>query len=189
MNQIIVAKDRSHLRDLIKEEIDLNGMNCDLNHIDVSKVENMSSLFYGFNFNGDISQWDVSKVTDMSYMFEGTSFNGDISNWDVSSVEDMRLMFKDSNFDQDISNWNINSVDDMDFIFQGTAFSKDLSNWKPYKLQKSINTFFQSKAPIPYWAGFDSNENIINSMNSYELQKELAKELSSNEKIVKKIKV
>jgi hypothetical protein len=37
MNKI-VAKDKEHLNDLIQIEIEQNGPNCDLNHIDVSNV-------------------------------------------------------------------------------------------------------------------------------------------------------
>jgi hypothetical protein len=31
------------------------------------------------NFNGNISEWDVSKVTDMSHMFFKSKFNKNIS--------------------------------------------------------------------------------------------------------------
>ena len=97
MNKII-AKDNEHLKLLIKQEIEKNGPNCDLNHIDVSNVTNMASMFQGSRFNGDISKWDVSNVTDMWRMFYHSKFNGDISKWDVSNVTDMSGMFKYMDF-------------------------------------------------------------------------------------------
>ena len=39
------------------------------------------------NFNQPLDKWDVSKVTNMSVMFYGaTSFNQPLDNWDVSKV-------------------------------------------------------------------------------------------------------
>ena len=41
----VVAKDKEHLKSLIKEAIEKNGEECDLNFIDVSHVTDMSGLF------------------------------------------------------------------------------------------------------------------------------------------------
>jgi uncharacterized protein YlaN (UPF0358 family) len=76
MKPTIIAKDTKHLRELIKQEIRLNGNNSDLNYIDVVLVTDMYGLFKTSDFNGDISQWDVSNVKDMSGMFCNSKFNG-----------------------------------------------------------------------------------------------------------------
>lgn len=102
MTNIIKAND-DNIHEIVEQEILRLGVFADLNHIDVSEVTNMMSLFWGSEFNGDISKWDVSNVTDMSNMFEDSTFNGDISNWDVSSVENMSGMFFRSIFNGDIS--------------------------------------------------------------------------------------
>ena len=107
----VVAKDKEHLRKLIKAAIKKNGQRCDLNFIDVSHVTDMSEIFAESKFNDDISKWAVSNVTKMDRMFSYSKFNGDISKWDVSNVEDMTDMFKDSAFQGDISGWNLANVE------------------------------------------------------------------------------
>ena len=97
MNEL-VAKDKEHLKDLIQEEMKKNGPNCDLNHIDVSNVTNMSYMFWNSQFNGDISKWNVSNVTNMYCMFWLSKFNGDISKWNVSNVICMDFMFNSMDF-------------------------------------------------------------------------------------------
>ena len=105
----LFPKSRFELLKMIRSEIMEKGNNCSLNHIDTSKITDMSTLFFNSYFNGDISDWDVSNVEDMYGMFRGAKFfNGDISKWNVSKVTDMSYMFNKSVFNGDISNWNIN---------------------------------------------------------------------------------
>ena len=110
-------KTKEELEDIIKQKIESEGNECDLNDIDTSNITDMSWLFYSSKFNGDVSKWNVSKVTNMSGVFYSSKFNGDISNWDVSNVEYMNSMFSWSNFNGDISNWNVSNVRDMQAMF------------------------------------------------------------------------
>ena len=101
----LFPKAKDELKSMIEREIDINGYDCDLNHIDVSNVTDMSYVFYDTKFNGDISNWDVSNVKDMSGMFRESEFNGDISNWDVSNVKDMSNMFDKSPLQSNEPKW------------------------------------------------------------------------------------
>lgn len=52
---------KNELLQIIRESQD----DADLNHLDVSRIYDMSELFLALSFNGDISQWDVANVEDM----------------------------------------------------------------------------------------------------------------------------
>ena len=96
---------KEELKALIEQRIEEQGLNCDLNDIDVSKVTDMSKLFSYSEFNGDISKWDVSRVKNMISMFYDSKFTGDISEWDVSNVKRMHNMFKDSPLEGKEPSW------------------------------------------------------------------------------------
>ena len=123
---------KDELKKMIKLEIMYNGNKCSLNHIDVSKITDMSYLFFESEFNGDISKWDVSNVTNMCGMFWSAKFDGDISNWNVSNVTDMSSMFQRSRFtgkNGDISKWDVSSVTKMTKMITDCSLQNNPPKW------------------------------------------------------------
>ena len=144
--QNMQPKNKNELEKLIEQLIEERGDEADLNDIDVSKITDMSQLFYkNQKFNGDISKWDVSNVKDMSYMFCNTVFNGDISSWNVSNVEDMSGMFYESQFNGDISKWDVSNVTNMYGMFSNSEFNDDISKWDVSNVVRMIGMFQSSK--------------------------------------------
>ena len=66
----LFPKSKEELEAMIDSEIASQGYSADLNHIDVSGIEDFSSLFFRrYKFDGDVSRWDVSNAKDMHEMF------------------------------------------------------------------------------------------------------------------------
>ena len=78
-------------------------------------------LFGNGNTSGYLSDWDVSKVTNMSSMFyncKALKTVGNISRWNVSKVTKMsRMFYWCKSFNQDISDWNVSKVKFKTYVF------------------------------------------------------------------------
>jgi surface protein len=154
------VKTKEELQEKIQETIEKTnpeiGDTVDLNHIDVSNIEDMEWLFYHFNsYNFDVSKWDVSNVKNMSFMFEYCDkFNCDLSKWNVSKVTNMYQMFWDcKNFTSDLSNWNVSNVKKMDSMFYNCKkFNCDLSKWDVSCTPKDIFKRCKSLEIKPKWS-------------------------------------
>ena len=166
-------KTTAQLRALIDHVVASDGVFCDLNHIDISGVDDFTELFYRSPFMGDISgwnvshvrcmrgmfeqskfttqfqplglsRWDVSGVTDMSRMFNRSAFDGDLSKWNVANVTTMEGTFWASKFNGDISTWNTENVRDMSHMFDTSCFRGDIARWNTAKVETMDNLFFRS---------------------------------------------
>ena len=146
-------KNKKELQSIIKEEVEQQGPDADLNHIDVSEIDNMYELFHRINKktpvgNIKIDKWDASNVTDMESMFaDCTKFNADLSKWDVSNVMDMQNMFiACENFNSDLSKWDTSNVEYMGFMFAGCEnFNSDLSKWDTSNVISMYSIVYQGK--------------------------------------------
>lgn len=127
--------ERMELNRLIRNEIASRGPTCSLNHIDVSKMTDMSYMFHDLDFQGDISKWNVSNVKRMEFMFYKSTFNGDISNWNVSNVQNMTRMFTSSAFNGDLSKWDMRNVDCLNGMFMRGSYTRELNAWDVQSVQ------------------------------------------------------
>ena len=163
MKTKIIATNET-IQEIVNNEIKKLGLTADLNHIDTSKVTDMSYLFVESNFNGDISQWNVSNVENMSHMFALSNFNKNISQWDVSKVKKMHYMFYKSKFNKNISQWNVSNVETIQCMFSLSKFKQDISNWnfsKVKDMNRVIADDFNTEAII---------NKFINSTDGYYTQ-------------------
>ena len=93
------------------------GPACDLNHLDVSQLSDLSFVFFNYKFTGDVSKWNTENVTDMSNLFRDCTFDGDISGWNTSKATNMDCMFLGSSFSGSIGSWNLAALQSYDSVF------------------------------------------------------------------------
>jgi Mycoplasma protein of unknown function, DUF285 len=147
LGEKIVIRTAHELKSVTWEFVKQKGVRANLNHLDVSRVENFDEVFSGAltHFDGDISAWDMGCATSMIGMFRGSSFRGDISKWNVSNVESMSGMFEDSKFNGDISNWDVGRVKRMGNMFSHSSFAGVLSGWDVSNVIDMHAMFYRSK--------------------------------------------
>ena len=115
------------------ESIDLHGW-------DVSKVENMSGVFYNVGTYGtirkiDIRGWDTSNVTNMNLLFCNTSLEtleeNPVKYLNTSNVTNMSEMFRSSKIDGiDLTTLDTSKTTNMSSMFNATnSTTLDISNF------------------------------------------------------------
>lgn len=128
----------------------VNAVNMDITATDspdLSNITDLTMMFYAcksLKYNASINNWDVSKVTNMSNMFFGTEvFDQPLNDWDVSKVTSMNNMFaRTKKFDRPLFNWKTNNVIDMSYMFYfATAFNKSLNDWDVSKVRTMKHMF------------------------------------------------
>lgn len=145
----ILATNKNHLVQLIKNAILEHGFCCDLTHIDTSAIKNMDDLFskkYGFEqFAGDITTWNVSNVTTMRGTFKNSLFNGILNHWDVSSVKNFTSTFEASIFQNSLSDWKPSSALSMERMFACSKFNQSINAWDVSSVDNFSSMFDKSE--------------------------------------------
>ena len=131
---------KEQLQEYLKSEIKRQGENVSIRNLDVSLIDDLSSLFVNIADGVktlDLSGWKTSNVTDMSWMFGGckTLESLDLSGWDVSNVKTMNDMFACcENIEYlDITDWDTSKVKNMTRMFFGRPVPDEVINNKIIK--------------------------------------------------------
>lgn len=125
--------------------------NLNIDGINTSNVWSMAGMFGCEDSGAtpknpiDFSKIDVSKVTDMSYMFFRSNFSSiDLSSWNTKNLKYGGHLFsgaiKPKNID--LSSWNVNNLLGADNMFSyAGAEHINLSGWQSAKLVDTSNMF------------------------------------------------
>lgn len=111
--------------------------NLDLSTFNTSNVNNMNSMFRGFNNSSellDLSSFNTSNVIDMGYMFSNCkSETINVSSFNTSNVRNMGYMFEGCSALRtiDVSGFNTSNVNDFSQMFGSCSRLEelDLSNF------------------------------------------------------------
>lgn len=163
-----VIKNNTELLSRVRQEIKENGPECDLNHLDVSYIEDFSYCFYNTDFNGYIDEWDTSNGVHFDYMFAKSKynrpiyfntknavslsamflqsqFNQPLFHLKTTKVVDFSLMFALSPFNQDIQSWDLENGDNFDMMFYQSKFNQPLENFRFKKKDISMYAMLARK--------------------------------------------
>lgn len=151
-----------YLKQIVNNEIAKNGLDADLNYIDVSEVSDFSYAFTDYSmFCGDVSEWDVSAGKNFSFMFGGCEdFNCDISQWDMSNAIKAKGMFSYCrSFNQDLSRWDVSNIVYAERMFANCfSFVSNVGNFNFYSLEQCEAMFINCSK---------FNQDVSNFMNGH----------------------
>lgn len=156
----VEAKSKTHLSSLIYLAISKYGPEVDLNFIDVSKVSDMSFLFFMSPFKGDISKWNISSDADITDMFKGSQLeeerkipvlkNFDISGSPVVAKNERHLKslvhLAISKYGPcvDLNFIDVSNVSVMDEMFDESPFDGNISKWNVSNVKSMKGMFCHS---------------------------------------------
>ena len=136
----IKVESKDQLQSIIQERYNNNNSFLDLTDIDISELDNLSSIFGILNNVEvvDISGWDTSNVTTIAYIFSHCiklkKIIG-IENLDVSKLEKANFMFSgcENLVELDLTNWNPVSLQNARQMFYNCSnlkIIKNIENWQ-----------------------------------------------------------
>lgn len=150
----------------------------DVSDINMSRVKDMSYMFYGGKYKSIIEKilgdFDTSNVENMSHMFEN-SFDSsltpqtpiDFSRFNTSKVKDMSSMFKGSRLPSiDLRGLDTSNVENMEEMFYGMqkTTSVNLANLDVRKVS-NMNTLFTYSAALQTLNVSNWKNDLITNMN------------------------
>ena len=135
----IKVESKDQLEAIIQKRYNNNNSFIDLTDIDISELDNLSSIFCGLKLEVvDISGWDTSNVTAMAYMFSRCKNLKNIigiENLDVLKLKRANFMFDscENLVELDLTNWNPKLLQKTRYMFCGCSnlkIIKNIENWQ-----------------------------------------------------------
>ena len=157
INNKIKVKSREQLQSIILERYNNNSSFVDLSDIDISELDDLTSIFYGLYEMEvvDISGWDTSNVTIMDYTFSRCKKLKKIigiENLDVSKLRCANCMFSycEKLVELDLTNWNPISLQKTRYMFYdclNLKIIKNIENWQLTNI-KDVSYMFYDCAKL-----------------------------------------
>ena len=135
----IKVESKDQLEAIIQKRYHNNNSFIDLTDLDISELDNLSSIFCGLKLEVvDISGWDTSNVTAMAYMFSRCKNLKNIigiENLDVLKLKRANFMFDscENLVELDLTNWNPKLLQKTRYMFYGCSnlkIIKNIENWQ-----------------------------------------------------------
>ena len=142
----------------------------DFSKINVSKVTDISYMFFRSNFSSiDLSSWDTKRLKYVDGLFSGAikPKNIDLSSWDVRSLLRTNKMFASAGAEHiNLSGWNSNQLTDTSDMFLDTYALQtlNLDGFNTSNVTNMSGMFATSVVPNLNLSSFDTSK--VTNMNS-----------------------